>query len=247
MKKLLKGRWAVPVATLVLTLSIGSAAFAATKSDSTGTTTADTSTAVTSTAAGSTDTTTAGGVTSNSRWGNQRSDETLLTGSTAEQVKAVAVAEVGSDATVVRVETDADGVAKYEVHMIKADGTRVTVYVDESFKLVSVEDQPCGGRGHGARSDETLLTGTTAEQVKAAALAKVGSEATVIRVESDGDGNAKYEAHMELADGTHIVVYVDESLNVVSVEERPIGGRRAGAPDSTSTNSTATDSTSTSM
>jgi hypothetical protein len=70
-------------------------------------------------------------------------------------------------------------------------------------------------------------------------------------VESDGDGNAKYEAHVELADGTHVVVYVDESFNVVSVEERPIGGRRAGAPDSdtdsTSTDSTATDSTTTSM
>ena len=44
-----------------------------------------------------------------------------------------------------------------------------------------------GDKGAGGqRSDETLLTGTTAEQVKAAALAKVGSDATVERVETDG-------------------------------------------------------------
>jgi len=74
-------------------------------------------------------------------WGNQRSDETLLTGDTLAQVKAAAVARVGSDATVVRVETDADGHAAYEAHMVKADGTPVTVYVGKSFSVVSVESR----------------------------------------------------------------------------------------------------------
>ena len=74
-------------------------------------------------------------------WGGQRSDETLLTGDTLAQVKAAAVARVGSDATVVRVETDADGHAAYEAHMVKADGTPVTVYVDKSFSIVSVESR----------------------------------------------------------------------------------------------------------
>jgi uncharacterized membrane protein YkoI len=72
-------------------------------------------------------------------WGGQRSDETLLTGDTKSKVEAAAVAKVGSGATVVRVETDADGHAAYEVHMTKADGTPVTVYVDTSFDVVSVE------------------------------------------------------------------------------------------------------------
>jgi hypothetical protein len=72
-------------------------------------------------------------------WGHQRSDETLLTGDTAAKVQQAAVARVGSGATVVRVETDADGHAAYEVHMVKADGTPVTVYVDKSFSVVSVE------------------------------------------------------------------------------------------------------------
>jgi len=79
------------------------------------------------------------GATASNPWGNQRSDETLLTGDTAAKVKQLALAKVGSGATIVRVETDADGQAAYEAHMVKADGTPVTVYVDKSFSVVSVE------------------------------------------------------------------------------------------------------------
>ncbi len=79
------------------------------------------------------------GATAQNPWANQRSDETLLTGDTLAKVQAAAVAKVGSDATVVRVETDADGHAAYETHMVRADGTPVTVYVDKSFDVVSVE------------------------------------------------------------------------------------------------------------
>ena len=71
-------------------------------------------------------------------WGHQRSDETLLTGDTASKVTEAAQKAV-SGGTIVRVETDADGNAKYEAHMTKSDGTPVTVYVDESFEVVSVE------------------------------------------------------------------------------------------------------------
>jgi hypothetical protein len=71
-------------------------------------------------------------------WGGQRPDETPLTGDTASKVQAAATVNVPG-ATVVRVETDADGHAAYEVHMVKADGTPVTVYVDARFGVVSVE------------------------------------------------------------------------------------------------------------
>jgi uncharacterized membrane protein YkoI len=162
-KQFLKRRWVVPVAALVLTFAIGGAAFAATGSSSTDTTAAGTSTAVTSTA-------TAGGATatapdSSKPWGNQRSDETLLTGDTLTQVQAAAVAKAGTDATVVRVETDADGNAAYEVHMVKTDGTLSTVYVDESYKVVSVQDGPagCPGGDHkrGADNDADDASGST--------------------------------------------------------------------------------------
>ena len=73
-------------------------------------------------------------------WGAQRSDETPLTGDTLAKVKAAALAEV-PDATIVRVETDADGNAAYEAHVGKADGTPATVYVDKQFDVVSVESR----------------------------------------------------------------------------------------------------------
>ena len=73
-------------------------------------------------------------------WGAQRSDETPLTGDTLAKVKAAALAEV-PDATIVRVETDADGNAAYEAHVVKADGTSATVYVDKQFDVVSAESR----------------------------------------------------------------------------------------------------------
>ena len=73
-------------------------------------------------------------------WGGQRSDETPLTGDTFAKVKAAALAEV-PNATIVRVETDADGHAAYEAHIVKADGTPATVYVDKQFDVVSVESR----------------------------------------------------------------------------------------------------------
>jgi uncharacterized membrane protein YkoI len=71
-------------------------------------------------------------------WGHQRSDETVLTGDALAKVKAIAEAKVPGG-TIVRIETDADGVATYEAHMAKADGSPVTVYVDSSFNFVSVQ------------------------------------------------------------------------------------------------------------
>ena len=71
-------------------------------------------------------------------WGPQRSDETLLIGNTAAKVRGLALAKVPGG-TIVRVETDADGNAAYEAHMVKADGTPVTVYVSKELKVVSVQ------------------------------------------------------------------------------------------------------------
>jgi hypothetical protein len=67
------------------------------------------------------------------------------------------------------------------------------------------------------RSDETPLTGDTASKVRALALAKVPG-GTIVRVETDADGNAAYEAHMTKADGTPVTVYVSKALHVVSVQ-----------------------------
>ena len=82
-------------------------------------------------------------------WGPQRSDETPLTGDALAKVKALAQAKVPGG-TIIRAETDADGNAAYEAHMVEADGTPVTVYVNKQFEVVSVQT---GMPGPPARSN----------------------------------------------------------------------------------------------
>lgn len=75
----------------------------------------------------------------------KRSDEQLLTGETADKVTAAAKAKE-PDATIERVETDSDGV--YEAHMVRADGTHITVQVGADFLVTNVLEGP-GGAGMG--------------------------------------------------------------------------------------------------
>lgn len=70
---------------------------------------------------------------------SQRPDEHLLTGDTASKVRAAALAKYPG-ATVLRVETDSDGV--YEAHLTTTDGRRVTVEVDKAFKATGEEAGP---------------------------------------------------------------------------------------------------------
>ena len=69
-------------------------------------------------------------------WGSQRADETPLTGDALAKVTAVAK-DALPGATIVRVETDADGHATYEAHMLDASGNPITVYVNSSYEVVS--------------------------------------------------------------------------------------------------------------
>ena len=59
--------------------------------------------------------------------------EAVLTGDTASSVQA-AVAAAYPDATIDRMETDAEG-AVYEAHITKADGSDATVKLDASFAI----------------------------------------------------------------------------------------------------------------
>ena len=71
---------------------------------------------------------------------------------------------------------------------------------------------------------ETLLTGTVADKVTAAAKAKEPG-ATIERVETDAEG--VYEAHMVRADGTHIIVQIGKDFAVTAVQT---GGPGGGGP-----------------
>jgi uncharacterized membrane protein YkoI len=157
-----------------------------------------------------------GGDAAQSSGSGQRTDEKALTGDTAAKVKEAALGKTGGG-TVEAVETDGDGNAAYEAHVLKPDGTRVTVYVDKNFDVVGTEaGRGPGSHGH-ARGAEKALTGDTAAKVKEAALGEVDG-ATVDRLETDAEGNAAYEAHVTKADGSRATVYVDKSFNVVDVE-----------------------------
>ena len=69
--------------------------------------------------------------------------EELLTGTQASSATQAALVAVPGG-TVERVETDAEG-ATYEAHMVKADGTHVTVKFDANFNVTSIEDGPTRG------------------------------------------------------------------------------------------------------
>jgi hypothetical protein len=71
-------------------------------------------------------------------------------------------------------------------------------------------------RGNHAGPGETLLTGTTAQRVRAAALAAVPG-GRIIRVETDSDGSP-YEAHMTKADGTEVTVKIDTAFKVTAIQ-----------------------------
>jgi uncharacterized membrane protein YkoI len=155
--------------------------------------------------------------------------ETALTGDTAAKVKAAVLATY-PDATIERLETDAEGV--YEAHVEQADGTQATVKLDENFAVTGIET---GGHGHGGHNDnETALTGDTATKVEAAVLAKY-PDVTVRRLETDAEG--AYEAHVQQADGTQATVKLDDTFTVTGIET---GGHGHGDDDSTSTDDTTT-------
>jgi hypothetical protein len=75
---------------------------------------------------------------------------------------------------------------------------------------------------HHSDSGEILLTGTTAQKVRTAALAAVPG-GTIIRVETSRDGSS-YEAHVDQSDGTEVVVVLDKNFNVTSIDTHHCNG-----------------------
>ena len=70
--------------------------------------------------------------------GGPGAGEAELTGDTAASVEA-AVLEEYPDATIERLETDADGV--YEAHITTADGEELTVELDEGYAITGTESR----------------------------------------------------------------------------------------------------------
>jgi len=75
---------------------------------------------------------------------------------------------------------------------------------------------------------ETVLTGTEADQVTAAAKAEI-PDGTIVRVETDSSGAGTYEAHVKKADGTTVTLLFDSSFNLTSTVDG-FGGGGPGGP-----------------
>jgi uncharacterized membrane protein YkoI len=159
-----------------------------------------------------------------------RTPETPLTGDVATKVTAAAQAAVPGG-TIIRVETDSDGV--YEAHMTTADGKEVEVQIGADFTVTKINERGADGRGdHGGRGGRgdhgTPLTGDVATKVTAAAQAAVPG-GTVKHVYADGT-SGNYEAHATKADGTRVEIMIDANFAVTSVQDRPARGDHDKAP-----------------
>jgi uncharacterized membrane protein YkoI len=77
--------------------------------------------------------------------------ETPLVGEIATKAKAAAIAKEGGTADSATTENDnSNAAAAYEVHVTKADGLEVTVSLDKSYQVLTVESH---GDGHGPHGD----------------------------------------------------------------------------------------------
>ena len=134
-------QWLVATA-LVAGAGIGSAGIATAATSSSSSSTAPAASSATSTPAPSTNAPDPATM-------HQGPGETLLTGT--DRSKATAAAQASqSGATVIRAETDSSGKGTYEVHMKKADGSDVTVYLDANFNVTS-SDTGFGGGPKGSQ------------------------------------------------------------------------------------------------
>lgn len=147
-----------------------------------------------------------------------------LDAATAAKVKAAAEAAVdGSTYQHGHKNHDSDG---YKALVTKADGTKVLVHMDNDFKVTKVED-PAPARGDRGPGDRTPLDAETEAKVKAAAESAV-SGATYQRGHKDRDDSG-YSALLTKADGTKVLVHLDNEFKVTSVQDpAPARGGRGG-------------------
>jgi len=146
-------------------------------------------------------------------------------------------AGVGGAAVIASGASAADAVSATAAATVDATDTTATSSTDSSSTDSSTTDSgtldpaakpardPSQG-GHQANGiTETVLTGDTATSVTSAAQAAY-PDATIERVETDAEGDT-YEAHMVLADGSHITLKFDAAFNITSTDT---GGPHVGGP-----------------
>ncbi len=90
----------------------------------------------------------------------------------------------------------------------------------------NIQQPPAGKGPHTANGiTEQVLTGGNVDKAKAAAIKAVPG-ATILRLETDAEGDA-YEAHMTKSDGTMATVKFDSNFNVTRIDSG-FGGPKGG-------------------
>ncbi len=95
-----------------------------------------------------------------------------------------------------------------------AESTSTSTTGSTTSSSATTQAQPSGPHQYNGKT-EVALTGTDLEKATAAATAKV-SGGTVIRAETDVDGDGTYEVHMKTSSGSMVTVFLDSNFNYSS-------------------------------
>ena len=160
-------------------------------------------------------------------------DNDELSGSTLDRASAAALKHVGEGAVTDAERGDKDDVQAYEVEVTRPDGTEVDVRLDDTFAIISVDDDrptpaptaaptstltPTSTRPPAIRDEDRTLTADEQRRASTAALATIPG--TVIDIDADDDRiNGRvgaYEVEIRATDGTGWNVWLDEQFAVIT-------------------------------
>jgi hypothetical protein len=132
----------------------------------------------------------------------------------SRRIKAVALLGAGAVAGII-------GAATLSANAASSSGSSSS---STSTTQTAPSGAPAAPNGHGPQGapggqnpNETVVTGTKAATLRAAALEHV-SGGTVDKIETDS-GDAAYEVHMTNSSGQQVTVKFDKALNFVNVED----------------------------
>ena len=160
------------------------------------------------------------------------SNDTAVTGTEADKVKAAVTAK-HSGVTITTVRKDPDG--SYDALGTDASGNKVFYDVSADLTTITAGGGHGGGKGGhggpGGASNDTPVTGTEADGVKAAVTAKY-SGVTITTVRKDPDGS--YDALGTDASGNKVFYDVSKDLKTVTANAgHARGGGAPAAPSGT--------------
>lgn len=146
-----------------------------------------------------------------------------LRGSERDRVAAAATQAVGGgeviDTHVLEAESSDDPGEAYEVEVLKGDGSKIDVTLDQDLRVLHQEaddrDDNVAGATQAPDADDRVLSATERASAEKAALAAVGG-GRVTKLEASDDRGEAYEAEVRTADNTDWDVSMDAGFKVLN-------------------------------